>query len=145
MILWNYWIISISLTSFFPFEWGSFKVWDIIEPSTLCLHFINLCFTTTAVCSKTVCYIATFFNVEYYWLSDILRKKTASILFYFLCTVKRDNSFCMCVCFLRMTYNTSFLRKEASDVGFSFTIMENIWWVNHVKSFVGKSWSKILI
>ena len=30
----------------------------IIEPSILFLHFINLCFTTTAICSKTICYIA---------------------------------------------------------------------------------------
>ena len=136
--------ISISLTSLSPFEKDSFKIGDIIEPSTLCLHFMNLCFTTTAICSKTVCYIAIFSMLgTIHWV--IFCKKLNRSPLLFLCIVKRDNSYYVCVCFLMMTNNACFWRIEAGDVWFSFTIMEIIWWVNHVKSLVGKSWAQILI
>ena len=76
-----------------------------------------MCFTNPAV-SKTVCCYVNFFNVEYYWLTDILQEHYILHRFpvlFFLYIVKRDNSYCVCFLFLIMTYNTSFCRNEAGD------------------------------
>ena len=74
------------------------------------------------------------------------KKKQHRFPFLFLCIVKRDNSYRVCVCFLMMTYNACFLKKRSClCLIFFYNYGTCIWWVNHVKSIGGNSWAQILI
>ena len=94
-----------------PFHWHRFPCLSrvaIIEPSTLWLNFVNLCFTTTAVCSETVCCKANVSMLGTFDWVIFCKKKLHRFPLLFFMHKKRDNSYCVCLCFLMMTYSTCF-------------------------------------